>query len=355
MSLEEHKRRERAQAIGLFRYQLICPALDEGLSTKQRGKLVREIAAGTHTDPFGNQIRISRETLDRWIRRYRSGGFEALVPAPRRLAARTDAQVLELAASLKRENPTRTVAQVARILRTATGWAPSESTLLRHFHRLELMGPAAGEAPAVFGRFEAADPNELWCGDALHGPRVGDRKTYLFAFLDDHSRLVPGYRFGFAEDTVRLAAALRPALAARGVPAGIYVDNGSAFCDAWLLRACAKLGVRLVHSATRPTPRPGQDRTIFSHRARTVPGRGDRHQQRGPRCRRGRPRHRVVGAQPAVHRLGGNRIPPPHPYRDRAESAGPLGGRLGAAGPHPGDTDRRRSDRGVPVVASTAW
>jgi putative transposase len=105
VSLEEHKRRERAQAIGLFRYQLICPALDEGLSTKQRGRLVREIAAGTHTDPFGNRVRISRETLDRWIRRYRAGGFEALVPAPRRLAARTDAQVLELAASLKRENP----------------------------------------------------------------------------------------------------------------------------------------------------------------------------------------------------------------------------------------------------------
>ena len=56
MSLDEHKRRERAQAIGLFRYQLICPALDEGLSTKQRGKLVREIAGRTHTDPFGNQM-----------------------------------------------------------------------------------------------------------------------------------------------------------------------------------------------------------------------------------------------------------------------------------------------------------
>nr|WP_232061593.1 helix-turn-helix domain-containing protein [Mycobacterium xenopi] len=80
MSLEEHKRRERAQAIGLFRYQLICPALDEGLSTKQRGKLVREIAGQTHADPFGNQVRISRETLDRWIRRYRAGGCEALVP-----------------------------------------------------------------------------------------------------------------------------------------------------------------------------------------------------------------------------------------------------------------------------------
>jgi transposase InsO family protein len=266
MSLEDHKRRERAQAIGLFRYQLICAALDEQLSAKQRGKLVRAIAAQAHTDPFGNTVRISRETLDRWIRRYRAGGFEALVPCPRMLSARTDATVLELAASLKRENPDRTVTQVVRILRTATGWSPSESTLLRHFHRLELIGPAAGEVPAVFGRFEATDPNELWCGDALHGPRVGDRKTYLFAFIDDHSRLLVGYRFGFAEDTVRLAAALRPALSSRGVPAGIYVDNGSAFVDAWLLRACAKLGIRLVHS----TPGRPQGRGKIERFFRTV-------------------------------------------------------------------------------------
>jgi putative transposase len=55
-------------------------------------------------------------------------------------------------------------------------------------------------------------------------------------------------RFGFAEDTVRLAAALRPALGTRGVPEHVYVDNGSAFVDAWLLRACAVLGIKLVHS-----------------------------------------------------------------------------------------------------------
>jgi putative transposase len=110
------------------------------------------------------------------------------------------------------------------------------------------MGPAVGESGVVFGRFEADVPNERWVGDALHSPRVGGRKTYLFAFLDDHSRLVTGYRFGFAEDTVRLAAALEPALASRGVPASCYVDNGSAYVDYWLLRACGKLGIRLVHS-----------------------------------------------------------------------------------------------------------
>jgi putative transposase len=241
-------RRARAQQVALFRYQLICPALEAGLSTKARGRVVRAIAARTHAGPFGGQHRYSRDTLDRWIRRYRAGGFDALAPSIRQPGSRIDTPVLDLAVALKRENPDRTAAQIVRILRASSGWAPSESTLLRLFHRRELMGPAAGGEPVVFGRFEAAAPNERWVGDALHGPRVAGRKTYLFAFLDDHSRLAVGYRFGFAEDTVRLAAALQPALAARGVPASCYVDNGSAYVDAWLLRACGKLGIRLIHS-----------------------------------------------------------------------------------------------------------
>jgi len=263
---DDEKRRERSHAVGLFRYQLICPALDAGLSTKARGRLVREIASRQHTDPFGTRVRYSRDTLDRWIRRYRAGGFEELIPTTRAGTPRTDTATLELAASLKRENPARTVAQVQRILRASAGWAPSESTLLRHFHRLELIGPAAGDAPTVFGRFEAENPNDRWTGDALHGPRIGGRKTYLFAFLDDHSRLITGYRFGFSEDTVRLGVALEPALAARGVPGSVYVDNGSAFVDAWLLRACAKLGIRLVHS----TPHRPQGRGKIERFFRTV-------------------------------------------------------------------------------------
>ena len=86
-------------------------------------------------------------------------------------------------------------------------------------------------------------------GTRCTAPGSSGRKTYLFAFVDDYSRAVVGHRWGLAEDTVRLAAALRPALASRGVPERIYVDNGSAFVDAWLLRACAKLGIHLTHSA----------------------------------------------------------------------------------------------------------
>ena len=244
---EVRVRADRARRIALWRYQLIREPADPAYSTRQRGRLVRELAEREHLGPFGTPVRVARATLDRWITAWRRGGFDAQVPSPRQMQPRTPAEILEMAAALKRENPARTAAQVARILHKHLGWAPSESTVLRHLNRLELLGPPA--QTVVFGRFEANHPNELWVGDALHGPQIAGRKTYLFGFMDDHSRLLVGHRFGFAEDTVRLAAALRPALAARGVPQSIYVDNGSAFVDAWLLRACAQLGIKLVHSA----------------------------------------------------------------------------------------------------------
>jgi putative transposase len=249
---ERRRRAERARRVALFRYEVIQDVLDPQLSSRQRGKLVRELAEREHPGPFGEPVRIARPTIDRWVRWWRAGGFEALVPTPARVTARTPAEVLEVAVALKREQPARTAAQIARILRAQSGWAPSDRTLQRHFERLELDRQIAGDPPPVFGRFEADRCNELWTGDVLHGPVICGRKTYLFAFLDDRSRAVMAARFGYSEDTVRLAAALRPALASRGVPESIYVDNGSSFVDSWLLRACASLGVKLVHS------RPGK-------------------------------------------------------------------------------------------------
>jgi len=121
--------------MALFRYELIQDALDPALTSRQRGRLVRELAERTHQGPFGEPVRVSRQTIDRWIRWWRAGGFEALVPTPARVTPRTPAEVLAMAAALKREAPQRTAAQVTRILRAQSGWAPSERTLQRHFVR----------------------------------------------------------------------------------------------------------------------------------------------------------------------------------------------------------------------------
>jgi putative transposase len=221
---EDRKRAARAEQVALFRYQLIREAADPAVSVRQRGRMVREIASRAHEGPFGDPVTVSRGTIDRWIRAWRGGGFAALAPPARQVMLRTDAEVLQMAAGLKRESPARTAAQVRRILEKSCGWSPSVRTLQRHFERLELRTRPDGAPPEVFGRFECAAPNEMWTGDALHGPRVAGRKAFLFCFIDDHSRAVMAARWGYFEDTVRLAAALRPALAARGVPARIYTD-----------------------------------------------------------------------------------------------------------------------------------
>ena len=112
---EEWVRAERARAIGLFRYSLICEPADTRLSTRQRGRLVRAIAEREHEGPFGQPVRVSRATLDRWLRDWRRGGFDALVPTPPKVSPRTPAEVLELAVALKKEVPERTAVQVAAI------------------------------------------------------------------------------------------------------------------------------------------------------------------------------------------------------------------------------------------------
>jgi len=249
---DQAKRTERARQVGLFRYALVRAAADPALSPRQRGALVRELAGAEHVGPFGEPVVVGRSTLDRWVRAWRAGGFDALVPPVRHVQPRTEAQVLDLAAALKRERPERTAAQVRRVVAAHLGWAPSERTLQRLFVRLELSTRPDGRAPRAFGRFEASRPNELWISDALHGPKVAGRNTYLFAAIDDHSRLLVGYRWGHGEDTLRLEAALRTAVASRGIPAGLYVDNGSAYVSKQLAYACATLGIRITHS------RPGK-------------------------------------------------------------------------------------------------
>ncbi|MDR2453747.1 MAG: DDE-type integrase/transposase/recombinase [Bifidobacteriaceae bacterium] len=258
---ETMSRSERADQTAMWRWGVIRDAIDEELTARQRGAAVRGIASRAHPAPNGGTRTVSRETVDRWVRAWRDGGLMGLRPSGRACAPRTPAEVLDLAAALKKERPWRTAAQVRRVMVRSCGDAPSESTILRHFRRLGLGG---APAPEPHGRFQADFPNELWVADALHGPRVAGRKTYLFAFMDDHSRYVVGARWAHSEDHARFAIALRPALAACGVPGALYVDNGAAMVDKALARACARLGVRLTHSEPRRPEGRGKIERLFN-------------------------------------------------------------------------------------------
>jgi putative transposase len=62
---EAAARRQRARTVALWRWALIGPALEEGLTTKQRGRVVRGIAGQVHAGPGGRGVQVSRKTIDR--------------------------------------------------------------------------------------------------------------------------------------------------------------------------------------------------------------------------------------------------------------------------------------------------
>src|SRR5258707_3490844 len=163
-------RRQRAQTIALWRWALIEPAMDDALTSRQRGRVVRELAGREHAGPWGRTVSVSRKTIDRWITARRSGGFDALVPAPRQCSPRIDPQVVGLAVGLKKENPARTAAQVRRVLAAQLGLAPSEPAIQRWFEARELTTRPGGQPPQAYGRFEPDPVDQTWTPGPINAP-----------------------------------------------------------------------------------------------------------------------------------------------------------------------------------------
>jgi len=88
--------------------------------------------------------------------------------------------------------------------------------------------------------------------DVMHGPKIRDgkrlRRTYLIAFIDDATRLIPHATFTLSEGAVTYLTVFEQALRRRGLPKRLYVDNGSAFRSKQLAVVCAKLGIALIHA-----------------------------------------------------------------------------------------------------------
>jgi putative transposase len=247
---------DMAEKIALHRWAVIAEATADRLSPAERGTAVRAIAGRAHTHPDGSTRHYSRGTIDRWMRAWRKAGLEGLRPSERSDAGtvRAHPELAEEAVALRLELPARSAAQIATILFHRHGVAVSERTVRDQLRRRGLHREALEAEPRVFGRYEAARPNERWITDVLVGPWVPHPKTAssvrakLFLIVDDHSRLLVDGVFYAYENARSGQDLLRRAIVRRGVPEVLYADNGAPFKNAWLARTCAVLGVRLVHS-----------------------------------------------------------------------------------------------------------
>jgi len=245
-----------AEALALRRYALIAEAANPRLTGRERGRIVREVAARVHEHPDGSDWVVCRHTLDRWLRAYQTHGLGALKPGPRADTGivRRHPELFQEAAALRLEHPARSAAHIADILYARHGIRLSERTVREQLHKRGLDRARLNAEPRAFGRYEAARPNERWIGDVLVGPwvphprRTGSRQARLFLLVDDHSRLLVHGSWCNNENTRAGQQVLRAAITRRGLPEQIYFDNGAPFANAALERTCAVLGIHLIHS-----------------------------------------------------------------------------------------------------------
>ena len=208
------------QTEALRRFLLISPLLEPALPEAEASARRRALLA-TRT-PDGTPL-LSARTVRRWLDRYRTGGLEALRPRPRKdrgLVKTVTPDVLDAAIALKEELPTRSVRALLEILEQEgllVQGTVTRATLDRHLRRAGVMTRRPRPTVARGARrFQKAHRNQLWQADLKYGPYLPDpddprkmKRTYLLAFIDDATRLVPYAAFFFAQRAFQLELAFK--------------------------------------------------------------------------------------------------------------------------------------------------
>ena len=240
----------------LKRYRMIAPLLDEGLDEGKRRQMREEAA---------EKNGISKRSLYRYEAGYRDNGFEGLRPMSRtkkrmqRLPDNFD-EVMEQAVQLKREVPKRSVRQIIKILELE-GWvAPGvlkQSTMQRHLYEAGLgkkqMKRYAEKRETSSRRFCRPHRMELLQGDIKYGPDIRTTdgewiKTYLPSLIDDHSRYIVQSEFYDNQRQEIVEDTFHKAVLKAGKFDCAYLDHGVQYTAPHLGKACAKLGIRIVHA-----------------------------------------------------------------------------------------------------------
>lgn len=253
---------ERRQQIALFRYGLIADLVQ--LPPNYRGlyKLLVEKAAREYDIPFSLRRRVAAETMRGWLRDYRRGGFDALLPKVRcdvGSARSIPAAVVDLLCELKDSQAELSIPLLIKKARSEHPKVVTDelelplSTVHRLLARRGLMTKRKGDASRKDRRrFEFDAAGELWMSDVMYGPKIRVRgrlrRTYLIAFIDDATRVIAFATFTLSEGTVAFLPVLEQAIRRRGIPKRLYVDNGAAFRSRHLALVCAKLGIALIHA-----------------------------------------------------------------------------------------------------------
>ena len=211
---------------------------------------------------FAPLVGISKHTLYAWQKRFQEHGPAGLMDQPKgapsgsRLPEATRRAIL----MLKESNPSWGCQRISDMLVRGPALPASPSAVARVLHeagyQVEEVATRPHEPKEV--RFERANPNQMWQTDLFTFMlKRQNRRVYLVAFLDDHSRFITGYGLHASQSTALVLEVLRAALGGYGVPGEILTDNGTQYVT-WrgksaFSKECEKHGIKqIVASPHRP-------------------------------------------------------------------------------------------------------
>ncbi len=238
--------------VAVFRFGVICEFVTGiNFDYGEKERILQQKCARKWSIPYSGRTRLSRSTILGWVRQY-NGRIESLYPKDRSDQGKSrvfDDETASQLIKLRLDQPDATVDTLICSLQKTTCQTYSPSSVYRFLRGRGLMNTAR---PEDRRKFEAPHPNDMWQSDVMHGPTVlvqdKQRKTYLIAIMDDHSRLVTAAGFYLSENLKTYLMVLEQAFLSRGLPRKLYVDNGPAFRSHHLKYVAASLSIALIHA-----------------------------------------------------------------------------------------------------------
>jgi transposase InsO family protein len=216
--------------------------------------------SGLPAGDFAALVGLSKHTLYAWKKKFETEGPGGLVDQPRggqrgsKLPELTKRTIL----MLKQANPDWGCQRISDMLVRGPALPASPAAVARVLHEAgyEMEEVLTRPHPDKVRFFERAKPNQLWQTDLFTFVlKRQNRRVYLVAFLDDHSRFIVSYGVHASQSTALTLEVLRAGLANYGSPEEVLTDNGTQYVT-WrgksaFTKELEKRGIKQIVAAPR--------------------------------------------------------------------------------------------------------
>jgi transposase InsO family protein len=186
--------------------------------------------SGLPVTDFAALVGINRVTLHGWKKKFEELGPAGLDDQPRKKqAGKVPDLTQRTILMLKKANPDWGCQRISDVLFRGPGLPASANTVARILRDAGyvLEEQATSPHPDKVRSFERAKPNQLWQTDLFTFVlKRQNRRVYLVAFMDDHSRFITGYALHASCTAPLVIEAFKAAVVSVGAPQEVLTDNG---------------------------------------------------------------------------------------------------------------------------------